>query len=91
MFFGIKIIVASEASDPILKTISSHTQRASFASVIFPVKWGGGSEFWEQPFGGSRLGAAKRSTLFVSHFFAFQPISMKFGMGTGYDVMCFCV
>ena len=44
-----------------------------------------------QSFGSSRLGAAKRSTLFVSHFFAFQPISMKFGMNTGYDVMCLCV
>ena len=35
-----KIIVASKASDPISKTIQSHTPRASFASVIFPVKWG---------------------------------------------------
>ena len=81
------VIVASEASDPILKTIPSHTPRASFASVIFPVKWGGVG----QSFGGSSLGAAKRSTLFVSHFFAFQPISMKFGMDTRYDVMCYCV
>ena len=48
-----RIFVASKASDPILKTIPSHTPRASFASVIFPVKWG-----WVgQSFGSSRLGA----------------------------------
>ena len=32
------IFVPSEASDLISKTIQSHTPRASFASVIFPVK-----------------------------------------------------